>query len=217
MDQNKSPTSTDKSILKLRNSLIGSFLFLVVMVAIFSAQTYAYFWDSTTTTNQIKSGYLDVEFFEVQDGEQETIHTTPVRFLPGTTVNKTVKIVNSGDLPVYVRIKIEKTVTNNENELPDGWEELISCKFHLDDESTPDVKEKLWTYRDGYYYYYSKVDPQAITTSLFDEVYFSTAIGNELANTTLEFKVICQAVQANGNSGDPLTAWGWPDDSNANP
>ena len=113
-------------------------------------------------------------------------------------------------MPVYVRVKIEKKIINNEKNLPDGWEDLISCEFNLDDESTPNVTERLWTYRDGYYYYYGRIEPNMMTPSLFDEITFSKEMGNEFANTKLEFKVICQSVQANGNSASPLTAWGWP-------
>lgn len=211
MDQNNSPVNVDKSVKKFRNSIIGSFLFLFVMLGIFVAQTYAYFWDQTTVTNKIQSGRLDVELLELKaTGEELPFNLEPVRFLPGTTVNKTFKISNKGDVPVYVRVKIEKKITNLEKNLPDGWEELISCEFNLDDESTPDVTERLWTYRDGYYYYHGKIDPNTITPSLFDKISFSTEMGNEFANTKLEFKVICQSVQANGNSSSPLTAWGWP-------
>ena len=211
MDQNNNPVTVDKSIKRFRNSLIASFLFLVVMVGIFAAQTYAYFWDTEGTTNRITAGHLDVELLEVQNAGQESqFDIAPIRFVPGKTVNKSVKVSNTGNLPIYVRIKIEKNITNLENDLPDGWEDLISCNFNVDDESTPDVTEKLWIYRDGYYYYYSKIDPNTITPALFDEITFSTEMGNEFSNKQLEFKVICQAVQVNGNSSSPLTAYGWP-------
>ena len=211
MDQNNNPVTVDKSIKKFRNSLIASFLFLVVMVGIFAAQTYAYFWDTEESTNHISSGRLDVELLEVQnEGQEMQFDIAPMRFVPGTTVNKSVKVSNTGDLPIYVRIKIEKNITNLENDLPDGWEELISCNFNVDDDSTPDVTEKLWIYRDGYYSYSSKIDPNTITPTLFDQITFSTKMGNEFSNKQLVFKVICQAVQVNGNSSSPLTAYGWP-------
>ena len=211
MDQNNNPVTVDKSIKKFRNSLIASFLFLVVMVGIFAAQTYAYFWDTEGTSNQIIAGHLDVELLEVQNaGQVSQFDIAPISFVPGTKINKSVKVSNTGNLPIYVRVKIEKNITNLENNLPDGWEELISCNFNVDDESTPDVTEKLWIYRDGYYYYYSKIDPNTTTPALFDEITFSTEMGNEFSNRQLEFKVICQAVQVNGNSSSPLTAYGWP-------
>ena len=211
MDQNNRTEYVDKSIKKLRNSLIASFLFLVVAVAIFSAQTYAYFWDTKSAgENRIESGSMDIEILEVQDGGQETESGIPTAFLPGTVVNKTFKVKNTGDIPVFIRIKIEKTVLDtDEDELPEGWEALISCDFKLDDLGTQSV-EGLWVYRDGYYYYNERIESGSITSSLFDKIRFSTEIGNEFTCKEIEFKVICQAVQANGNTGDPLTAWGWP-------
>ena len=126
MDQNTSSAYLDKCTKKLRNSLIGSFLLIIAVAAVFLAQTYAYFWDTTTVTNTIKSGQLDVELFEVEStGDELLFGTEPVAFLPGTTVKKAVKVKNTGDLPVYIRIKIEKNITDLENNLPEGWEELI--------------------------------------------------------------------------------------------
>ena len=215
MDQNKEKY-TPKSIKKLRNSMILSFLCLFVAVAIFSAQTYAYFHDTEVMqNNKITTGILDVEFFEVQGANQQTTHNAdPVKFVPGKTVDKTVKIKNTGNAPVYIRIKIEKSVLDSENIIPNGWEELVICDFNLDDDTTPEI-EKLWTYRDGYFYYITKLDAGSITTSLFDTLHFSNQMGNEFTNTKLQIRLICQAVQSNGNSDSPLTAWGWPADSEA--
>ena len=210
MDQNTSPASIEKSIKKLRNSLIGSFLFLVVIVAIFAAQTYAYFWDTAKSTNQITSGYMNIEFLAVQNDAESELNTASIRFVPGTRFNKGFKVVNTGNVPVYIRVKVEKNIIENENNLPDGWEELIICNINPEDSS---AAEQSWIYRDGYYYYNSRVNAQDVTSLLFDEIYFSESIGNELANTNLELKLICQSVQVNGNSGDPLTAWGWPSES----
>lgn len=211
MDQNNRTEYVDKSIKKLRNSLIASFLFLVVAVAIFSAQTYAFFWDTKSAgENRIESGSMDVELLEMQGDGQEVESGIPTAFLPGTVVDKTFKVKNTGEIPLYVRIKIEKTVISGEGEMPNGWQELISCDFNIDDPGTPSILESLWVYHDGYYYYYQSIEAGSISSALFDEIRFSTEIGNEFTCKEIEFKVICQAVQSNGNSGDPLTAWGWP-------
>ena len=203
-------------IKKLRNRIIGSFLLLFVAFGTFAAQTYAYFWDTASSNqNKIEAGNLAIELLEIDSSEAEqAAHVSPVKFAPGTTVEKIVKIKNTGSLPVYVRVRIEKAVTNQGGEMPDGWEELIACNFNVDDPSTPGIREKLWLYHDGYYYYCTIIDPESITASLFDEVHFSEEMGNEFANADIELKVICQAVQANGNSDDPITAWGWPTESN---
>ena len=203
-----------KGTKNLGSPIIISILLLFVTVIFFSAQTYAYFFDNESTgSNQIKTGSANVEILEVQNPDDgEVSNTTPLKFLPGARIHKDIKIVNSGELPIYARIKIEKTIINTENNIPDDWENLISCNFNPDDPSTSTI-ENYWIYLDGYYYYYNQITPSTITASLFDEIYFSEAMGNEFTNTMLEFKIICQAVQANGNSDNPLTAWGWPTDS----
>ena len=211
MDQNNSPNSNslEKSTKRLRNSLILSFVFILVMAAIFSAQTYAYFWDnSEVEDNRIIAGHLNVEFLEVRNTEDTNTVTTPIQFMPGTRVEKNVTILNSGNLPLYVRIKIEKTIINSEDEMPVGWEELISCNIN------PDGSSEKWIYHDGYYYYHTKIEPNSVTSALFDEIYFSERIGNEFAGKRVEFKVICEATQSNGNTSSPLTASGWPTTTN---
>ena len=207
MEQSNAPNSIDRSTRQLKITLIASFLFLVVVFAIFSAQTYAYFWDSGVSDNNIiVTGRLDVEFFEVDaDNPSGDNDIDPIRFIPGIKVSKPVMIKNTGNLPVYVRIKVEKTILNPSGEMPSGWEDLIICNFNAsDDASSP------WIYSDGYYYYYTYLEAGCVSATLFDEIYFSEMMGNEFENKDLELRVVCQAVQSNGNSDDPLTAIGWP-------
>ena len=213
MDQNNYPEKVNSNLKRFRNSLILSVLFLFVIAAIFSAQTYAYFWDTRVSSSQtIAPGNLDIELLEIEDiNSSQTMAASPVKFIPGLNISKTVKVKNTGSLSVYLRVKIEKTVINYENDLPEGWEELITCDFKIDDESTPDIIENLWIYRDGYYYYHGEVAPQSTTASLFDVIHFSPVMGNEFTNSTIELKITCQAIQAANNSGNPLTAWGWPE------
>ena len=189
MAQNTGKNNMLKGINKLRNQIIGSFLLLFVAFGTFAAQTYAYFWENIESNqNTIAAGNLEVELLEIDSiGTEQTEQVSPVKFTPGTTVEKVVKIKNTGNLPIYVRIKIEKVVTSLEGELPEGWEELIACDFNIDDPSTPNIREKLWLYHDGYYYYCTIIDPEAVTASLFDEVHFSKEMGNEFANAEIEF------------------------------
>ena len=196
----------------LRNSIFSMVAFVFITVLIFSAQTYAYFTDnSQSEKNRIASGTLEVELIEMQNTDQGQIaYVNPVEIMPGTEVSKIVKVQNTGSLPMYVRIKIEKSINKPENELPDGWRDLIECNFNLDDESTVGVKEGLWTYRDGYYYYNEPLKPGKTTVPLFDAVSFSADMGNEFTNSTILFTVSCQATQANGNADTAMDAIGWP-------
>ena len=216
MNQNNSPEYADKKTKKLGKSLLTSTLLLLITVAIFSAQTYAYFWDSSVAgDNKIITGTTGVEILEVESsGNPEVTYAAPAKFVPGTRVNKIVRVKNTGNIPVYVRFKIEKTLLNFENEISSGWEDFITCNI---DPQSNGSGAGYWISHDGYYYYYSKLEPQGITEELFDKIYFSIHMGNEFANADLEFKVVCQTVQANGNSDSPLTAWGWPADVGGEP
>ena len=197
---------------QFKKSLIATFVMLIAAVAIFCAQTYAYFVDSSASSqNVISAGVLDMEIIELQEGENRTEQSVkPIHILPGTSFNRGVMVKNEGNLPFYVRIKVEKNVLQSENTIPDGWEELISCNFNVDDETTTDVSEGLWVYRDGYYYYIIAVTPGSSTTALFDTVTISPEMDNAFENSEIQFNVICQAVQSRGNSDSPLTAFGWP-------
>ena len=213
MEQNAKTEYLIKNKKSLKRSLLATLVLLVATVGIFAAQTYAYFNNATTSgDNRILTGELDVELIEIGgDGQGEnSLAVPPARIVPGSSVAGSKVIVkNAGTLPVYVRVKIEKTILQAENEIPDGWAELVSCNFSAGGNST-DGAQSLWKYHDGDYYYIVSVYPGAGTTSLFDTVSFSAQMGNAFENSRIQLKVVCQSVQANGNSDDPLTAWGWP-------
>lgn len=194
---------------RFMRSVITTAVLLLTTLAIFSAQTYAYFVDyAESERNRITAGTLDIELIEMQNtNASEIAYATPVNIAPGTEVSKIVTVKNAGSLPVYIRIKIEKTINKSEDEIPSDWEELITCK--LGEKLIP---AGLWVYHDGYYYYNIDLAPSSTTAPLFDTVAFSKSMGNEFANSKIAFKVISQATQVNGNSDSPLTAWGWPPD-----
>ena len=191
----------DKSF---RYSMVLMLVLIFATIIIFTAQTYAYFVDSVNSAqNSIVTGTLGVELVEMQNGDTSLISfTEPVRVMPATSVSNIVRVKNTGTLPIYVRIKIEKTINKPENEIPDGWEELILCNFN--------TAEGPWVYQDGYYYYKVSLDAGSTTAQLFDTISFSKDMGNQFENSEIGFKVICQATQAGGNSDSALTAIGWP-------
>ena len=103
----------------LKKSFIMTIVVLFIAIVTFSAQTYAYFVDSTTVEdNKILAGSLGVELIQVQDGAQVDHTVAPVQIFPGTEMRRNVSVKNTGTLPVYVRIKIEKSILESENEMP---------------------------------------------------------------------------------------------------
>jgi len=188
-----------------KKSLASTVAFAVLTIVLFSAQTYAYFTSAVKDdNNKIESGILDVSLIEMTDpGTGETEYVNPVEIMPATSVSKIVKVKNSGDLPVFIRMKIDKSINKPENTLPDNWEDLISC----------DINTDAWTYRNGYYYYNEALESGSVTIPLFKNVYFSADMGNEFTNSQILFTVRCEATQRNGNGVDPLEAKGWPTDT----
>ncbi len=189
---------------------------LLAIMAIFAAQTFAYFRDSSTAESMtITAGSLDISLIEVSRSGSFRMNTEPIKMMPaGVYSYGGVGAKNSGTLPVYVRIKVEKTILQSEHEISPGWESLIACNFGASNEALPEEQRDLWAYNEGYYYYKATLAPGEQTTALFDKVLFSPGMGNEFENSSIRFDVICQSVQASNNSPDPITAWGWPAEAN---
>ena len=202
----------EKRFKGFKKSVLSMVLFAIVTFGIFSAQTLAYFTQSVESEkNKITAGGLDIEIVEVQNGaSRESALTEPVIIMPATSVERAVKVQNTGDLPVYVRIRIEKTTNKAEDEIPEGWQDFITCNFYLDDEATAEVAEGPWIYRNGYYYYSVSLAAGAVTEALFDLISFSPNMGNQFAGSEIRLSVICEATQANGNADVPMDAVGWP-------
>lgn len=208
------PEPVKKNAKKQRSPyfLIGPIIAMIALAAIFAAQTFAYFTDSAVSeNNRIVTGSLDVSLIEVSDDGNYAWSADPIRIMPaGIYTYGGVGAKNSGTIPIYVRIKAEKNILRSEHEISPGWEDLIVCNFKTDAESP-------WVYHEGYYYYKFALASEEQTASLFDTVFFSPEMGNEFKNSSIQFKLICQSVQADSNSPDPTTAWGWPEDDSASP
>lgn len=193
--------STEKSsTLKRRNksfknSVIASIAFALISVVLFSAQTYAYFTDSETSENNtIKAGNLKMEI--IPAGEMGAL--TTAAFMPGTEVDRSVSIKNTGSLPAYIRVKIDISITSD-NSVPANWKDYVD--FNITD---------LWDYKDGYYYYKVKVESGLITEKpVFDKITFSTDMDNSFTNSEIKITVTSEAIQSTFTGDSPLTA-PWP-------
>ena len=212
MDNDKLLIENNNKKKKTKRALIYTIIFEFVTVLLFAAQTFAYFSQTINgDTTKIASGSLNVEIIEMQNTQEgETVYMNPVEIMPATDVSKIVRVENAGDLPIYVRIKIEKTINKDESTLPDNWEDLISCNFKLDNNFTTDVKEGLWTYHNGYYYYILPIEAGSTSVPLFDVVSFSAEMGNEFINSEMRLIITCQATQVSGNADNVIDAVGWP-------
>lgn len=185
-----------------RRAIASAISFIVVSIILFSAQSFAYFSDDISSgANRIAAGNVDIDLVEMMDdghGGQVT-YTAPVSVMPATTYSKIVTVKNSGDLPVYIRVKLEK-IASDPTDLPAGWENFIVCNINSDD----------WTFHNGYYYYKVEIKAGETTESLFDKVAFAAAMGNEFVGKTVSFKITSEATQSTDNGIGPIDAEGWP-------
>ena len=208
-------TAPEAEVTKKKNGVRFPFapvLSLLAILAIFTAQTFAFFTDSQSADSaQIIPGALDISLIEVNSGGSFRHSAEPIKMMPaGVYSYGGVGAKNTGTLPVYIRIKIQKNIIQSEHEISPGWESLIDCNFGASNESLPEEQRNLWVYHEGYYYYKVALAPGEQTTALFDKVLFSPGMGNEFENSSIEFHVICESVQSGNNAPDPFTAWGWP-------
>lgn len=172
---------------------------VIVIAAIASSGTRAYFTAQGRADNVITSGSIKMELHdETADGvpfPKEGISG----IMPGDSIDKYVYVENVGDNPLYARIKLEKAMTLNNGENGDNLDEIML-----------DINQDDWTYnsKDGYYYYNRALKPGEQTTPLLTKVTIDTDL--EYQDAKIDVTVSAQAVQSQNNTDSPLTAAGWP-------
>lgn len=203
------------SLLKLKKKLFKrSFICLIALVIAsaihFSAWTVAYFGENVTAGySTIKAGNVDILLIETMQGADGiTAYMDPVSIMPATSVSKMVSVKNTGDLPVYIRIKLDMTIEDESNK-PADWKDLIRCTYGESDACNSD-----WILKNDGYYYYKNALETGESAALFDTVHFSPAMGNQFTNQKFVLRITSEATQANGNGTSAQTAAGWPTASN---
>ncbi|MFA5587049.1 MAG: hypothetical protein WDA02_11105 [Saccharofermentanales bacterium] len=115
--------------------------------------------------------------------------------MPGTTVAKVVTVENTGNNPVWVRVKLTPALA------PDvaDWDSLITVTTNSTD----------WILDGGYYYYNTQLAAGATTTAVVSAVAFDQTMGNAYQNAQFSLNVTAQAVQSENNGASALAAAGW--------
>lgn len=186
----------------MKKKVIGGALFLVILIAAVQG-TVAYFTRSIVTHNVITSGAIDIELEEfTKDENDETIPWKDVEGItPGEDVSKIVRVKNTGPNDAWVRIVVKTDVSKE-----DG-------SAYKDGDLVIDFDTTYWTQKDGEadtYYYKQKLLPGAVTEPLFETVSFSTGMGNDYQNATIEISVEAHGTQYDNNGATVLEAKGWP-------
>lgn len=174
---------------------------LAIFLAILAAGTWAYFTASEQVHNVITTGSVDITLHEWADEDKTEPFEDLTGIMPGRQVTKIPEVENSGENPVFVRVKLTKAIIKAEGAV-EGETELD--KVHLDINTTD------WAEQDGFYYYKKVLQPGKTTEPLFTTVTFDTEMGNQYQGSTVTVDIEAQAVQFANNGTDPLTAKGWP-------
>lgn len=191
---------------KTKRQMISLIAMIVTSVIVFSAQTIAYFTDGGTNNPVITmvganlSGEL-VETTVLTEGEEPVLGPTSVRIVPGKTVQKSVFVKNTGDMGMYLRLKVDREFdlsAENEGRATDP------TLVHFD------VNTSHWEERDGFYYYKTPVYHGEATEPLFTEISFSSQMDNTYTNSSITFRIQAYATQVTGNGVSVFEAQGWP-------
>lgn len=175
----------------------------IILIAIISSGTIAYFTAVHTAENVITTGSLKIEVIETAktEGSLEEVPFEDIKnAMPNGTYSKIARVKNIGEQPLYLRVYVENSFKLRSGEVIDDTDNLVSLNYDTEN----------WTYKDGYYYYNRALTSQQLSAPLFTEVHFDEDMGNRYQDSTTYVKVIAQATQAANNGNSVFEAKGWP-------
>lgn len=179
----------------------------VIMLAIISAGSYAYFTAEYTAHNVITSGTIDIKLEEWAvnpdpTGEELIPFEDVIGVMPGAVVSKIAAVRNIGTADAWIRAEVTVTLTRS-----DGTTEEVDPAFITLDYNTED-----WTLIDGLWYCKTAPAPNDVTEPLFTTVTFDADMDNRYQNSTVAIDVLVQATQKIHNGVTVEEAKGWPKD-----
>ena len=192
----------------MKRKIAALVVFIAIAVMSISG-TMAYFTADSVATNVITAGNIDItlEEWEVED-QVPYNNKNKQNIMPGSEIDKIVKVRNHGSNPAYIRVAVEKVIA-----LADGMEgtadlSLLHCP----------INTEYWIEKDGYYYYQHILEAGEATEPLFEKVIFDKAMGNMYQNCEVTINVKAEAVQSENNEKeDVTTVTGWPTTPAAQP
>lgn len=171
---------------------------IIAILAVISVGTLAYFTSEQNAENVISAGNIKLEIHE-KTASGEDFPKEGIIVMPGDTVSKIVTVENTGDHPLYLRVKLTEGVSD----------EALTTDDCLD----ININRSCWLEKDGYYYYYRALQSGETTEQLFSEVYFDLYnIDNKYLGKHFTLNVAASAVQSENNGSDVLNAIGWPEE-----
>lgn len=188
-----------------RNKRIIAVLAITSILAVMVFQTLAFFTAEDTALNRVTMGNVALILNDdTINPETEELEPFPVEgfdlVMPGDVIDKIVSVTNDGDNPIWVRIRLDRSI------LLAG--EAANVDFNV---LGLDLNDEDWTEGvDGWFYYNEVLAPGETTENLFTQVTFPTSLGNEFMNAEVEIDVLAQGVQSQNNGLTVQEAAGWP-------
>lgn len=181
-----------------KKKIIGLCLAVGLMVGVVGG-SLAWFTDTDTLTNNFATqgnesddnkGIKIDEDFESELAQQA---------LPGTKVNKDVRVENKASYPQLIRVNFEKKWKDGGDLKP----EFIELGFQ---NLTTTGEEGKWIEgTDGYYYFNKVVESNGVTADLLDYVKLSKNIDSTYKNKNYDVIVNAESIQA--SNGAVSDAW----------
>lgn len=188
-----------------RNKRIIAVLAITSILAVMVFQTLAFFTAEDTALNRVTMGNVALILNDdTINPETEELEPFPVEgfdlVMPGDVIDKIVSVTNDGDNPIWVRIRLDRSI------LLAG--EAADVDFNV---LGLNLNDEDWTEGvDGWFYYNEVLAPGETTENLFTQVTFPTSLGNEFMNAEVEIDVLAQGVQSQNNGLTVQEAAGWP-------
>lgn len=156
---------------------------------------YAYFEDSITVTNYIKTGDVNIgiQEYEIKNG-REVLYENSKTIFPGDIISKIPRITNYAE-PCWIRAKVS---FENDKSEQDGF----SSKNLLG------ISDN-WVLK-GEYYYYTEILDYNESIDVFKEVMVPTEWTREHDGQNLSIEVLAEAIQAENFTPDftAMSPWG---------
>lgn len=188
-----------------RNKRIIAVLAITSILAVMVFQTLAFFTAEDTALNRVTMGNVALILNDdTINPETEELEPFPVEgfdlVMPGDVIDKIVSVTNDGDNPIWVRIRLDRSI------LLAG--EAADVDFNV---LGLNLNDEDWTEGvDGWFYYNEVLAPGETTENLFTQVTFPTTLGNAFMNAEVEIDVLAQGVQSQNNGLTVQEATGWP-------
>lgn len=172
---------------------------LIAVLAVLSTGTLAYFTTTVTADNVVTAGDMKLEIHD-KNSKGEAFTSEGMIVMPGDKIDEIVTVENTGNHPMYLRVKVTKGV--NDEVLADNVENCLKIDIANPDE---------WTFKDGYYYYQDVLKAGEATPPLFENVEIvGMQVDNRYIGKNFNLKISAYAVQSENNGGTVWDAFGWP-------